>query len=160
MSPLFNVDFKFNTFALLTELDRHKDKIGSYIDKRYGEIDNFKILRCNDNLKVMKKECDRFLEYYGFKPEDGEPRYYILKAGTVLPMHTDKDTLCSVNHLLEGSAPIQFEDGVSIEYTTALLDISKPHGVDNSNQPDRLLFKISFFNHNFEEVKSKIMNRQ
>jgi len=159
MSPLFNVDFKFNTFALLTEFDRHKDSIGSYVDKRYGEIDNFKILRCNDNLTVMRKECERFLEHYGFKPKDGEPRYYILKANSVLPMHTDKDTMCSVNHLLEGTAPIRFENHGVYEYSTALLYISLPHMVDNSNLPDRLLFKISFFNHTFEQVKSQIINR-
>ena len=159
MSPIFNFDFKFNTFALLTELDRHKNTIGSYNDKRYGKIDNFKILRANDSLKMMQQECKRFLLHYGFKPSDGEARYYILKANSVLPMHTDMDTKCSVNHLLEGTAPIQFENHGVYEYSTALLDISLPHMVDNSNLPDRLLFKISFFNHTFEQVKSQIINR-
>lgn len=159
MTPLLNIDFKFNTFALLTELDRYKDKIGPYVDKRYGEIDNFKILRGSTDLKVMTKECERFLLHYGFDLKDGEPRYYILKADTVLPTHTDKDTLCSVNHLLDGAAPITFDGDAQYMYTTALVDISKPHGVDNRGQPDRLLFKISFFNHTFEEVYSKIVNR-
>lgn len=160
IQPLFNLDYKFNTFALLTELDRYKLSIGPYVDKRYGTIDNFKILRGDSSLRVMWNECEKFLDYYGFSRNDGEPRYYILKGNTTLPVHTDMDTKCSVNHLLEGTAPIHFPDIGDYEYSTALLDISKPHGVDNTNLPDRLLYKISFFNHTFEEVKSKIMNRQ
>lgn len=159
MSPIFNFDFKFNTFALLTELDRYKLSIGAYTDRRYGVIDNFKILRPNSSLHIMQQECEKFLEYYGFSQYDGEPRYYILQANTVLPVHTDMDTKCSVNHLLEGSAPITFPDIGTYEYSTALLDISKPHGVDNTNSADRYLYKISFFNHSFDEVKLKIMNR-
>ena len=157
MMPIINLDYKFNTFALLTELDRYKSSVGSYNDKRYGSVDNFKILR--GSFAVMSNECNKFLEYYGFSKEDGEPRYYILKANTILPIHTDMDTKCSVNHLLEGTAPIYFPDHGSFEYSTALLNISQPHGVDNTNLPDRLLFKISFFNHTFEEVASKIMDR-
>ena len=160
MSLVFNLNYKFNTFALLTELDRHKSTICPYIDKRYVQINDFKILRSNNICTVMDQECARFLKYYNFNPQDGEPRYYILKSNAVLPMHTDTDTLCSVNHLLEGKAPIQFENNITFNYTTALLDISKPHGVNNVGQPDRLLFKVSFFHHTFEEVKLKIMNKQ
>jgi hypothetical protein len=160
IQPLLKLDYKFNTFALLTELDRYKLSIGPYVDKRYGTIDNFKILRGDTSLRVMYHECEKFLDYYGFARTDGEPRYYILKGNTKLPVHTDMDTKCSINHLLEGTAPIHFPDIGDYEYSTALLDISKPHGVDNTNLPDRLLYKISFFNHTFEEVKSKIMNRQ
>ena len=159
MEPIFKLNYKFNTFALLTELDRYKVSIGPYVDKRYGTIDNFKILRGNASLRVMNKECKKFLEYYGFSKDDGEPRYYILKANSVLPEHIDMDTACSVNHLLEGTAPIHFTDHGDYEYSTALLDISQSHGVDNTNLPDRFLYKISFFNHTFEEVKLKIMNR-
>lgn len=160
MDPILNLNYKFNTFALLTELDKFKSVINPYYDKRYGLIDNFKILRQNDTLKVMKNECQKFLKYYGFNDDDGEARYYILNANSVLPMHCDKDTKCSINHLLEGTAPIEFDGIGKFQYSTALLNISLSHGVDNSNLPDRLLYKISFFNHTFEEVKSKIMNRQ
>ena len=159
MQPLFKLDYKFNTFALLTELDRYKLSIGPYVDKRYGQVDNFKILRGNASLRIAQQECEKFLDYYGFLHNDGEPRYYILQANSILPVHTDMDTKCSINHLLEGTAPIHFPDAGNYEYSTALLDISKPHGVDNTNSSDRLLYKISFFNYTFEEVKSKIMNR-
>lgn len=122
-------------------------------------MDNFKILRGNASLRIAQQECEKFLDYYGFLHNDGEPRYYILQANSILPVHTDVDTKCSINHLLEGTAPIHFPDAGNYEYSTALLDISKPHGVDNTNSSDRLLYKISFFNYTFEEVKSKIMNR-
>ena len=68
MSLVFNLNYKFNTFALLTELDRHKSTICPYIDKRYGQINDFKILRSNNICTVMDQECARFLKYYNFKP--------------------------------------------------------------------------------------------
>lgn len=159
MDPILHLSYKFNTFALLTELDRYKVSLSSYNDNRYGKVDNFKILRQKNYLNVMRHECNKFLEYYGFSKGDGEPRYYILQSNSILPTHVDADTKCSVNHLLEGSAPIEFLDHGKFEYSTALIDISKPHSVDNTNLPDRYLYKISFFNHNFNEVMSKIVNR-
>ena len=55
------------------------------------------------------------------------------------------------------SASVTYTNYGDFKYKTALLNTSEEHSVDNRNYSDRYIFKISFFNHSYEEVKEKII---
>lgn len=95
-----------------------------------------------------------FAELTGFEVVS---RFYLQKSGFKLPLHTDKGTECSINMLLgEGHDPIKFK-GHAEYYKTALLNVQELHGVDTTQ--DRYLFKVSFKNNTFEEVKSVLSSK-
>ena len=86
------------------------------------------------------------------------PRFYFLKKDTVIPEHIDDGTKCSINFLLNSKnpAPVTIE-GVEYYYKNCLLNTQKIHSVKNDTE-DRLLFKLSIFDDDFETVKEKIQN--
>ena len=79
------------------------------------------------------------------------PRFYILEAGTTLPMHVDRGTQCSFNIVVD-------EEG-EFYYNQALLNTQVMHGVFNTLD-DRVLYKLSVFNSTFEETKARYQDRQ
>lgn len=89
---------------------------------------------------------------------DIRPRFYILEAGTTLPMHVDRGTQCSFNIVVEGTSPITFEEG-EFYYKQALLNTQVMHGVFNTVD-DRVLYKLSVFDATYEETRSLYEEKQ
>lgn len=154
MSPIYRFIYPFNTYALLTELEYYQNEFKSYEDIRYDAYSNWKVLR-DSPLRVLTEQYYKFYNDIGL---EGKPRYYILDSNSVLPPHIDLNTECSINHLLSGNAaPITYTNHGNFKYTTALINTKEEHSVDNTNYSDRYLFKISFFDYTFKEVKEKLM---
>lgn len=86
------------------------------------------------------------------------PRFYILEAGTTLPMHVDRGTQCSFNIIADGTSPITFEEG-EFYYKQALLNTQVMHGVFNTID-DRVLYKLSVFDATFEETKRRYLDKE
>ena len=86
------------------------------------------------------------------------PRFYFLPKGVEIPEHVDNNTKCSINFLINSKnpAPVTVE-GVDYYYKACLLNTQKMHSVKN-NTEDRLLFKLSIFDDDFDTVKEKIIN--
>ena len=155
VDPIYKFEFPFKTYSLLTEMDKYQDKFKAYSDIRYNQTDDNWLILKNENFKVLTEECRKFLEQIDL---EGIPRYYILKANSILRPHVDYKTKCSINHLLStDSASVTYTNYGDFKYKTALLNTSEEHSVDNRNYSDRYIFKISFFNHSYEEVKEKII---
>ena len=91
---------------------------------------------------------------------DISSRFYLQKKGFNLPLHKDRGTFCSINMVLgDDYDPIRLEsDGVPTikYYKTALLNTQSLHGVNATK--DRYLFKMSFKDNSFEEVRDKLHN--
>tara|TARA_R110001592_G_scaffold88458_1_gene260515 strand:+ start:30 stop:542 length:513 start_codon:yes stop_codon:yes gene_type:complete len=113
-----------------------------------------------DVFKVSKVDLEEYpqtlMELFGIK---AKPRFFFLKANTVLPYHVDPDLTCGINFILSGKpAPVSFEQsGNTYEYKTALLNTSLPHGVWNGSE-DRILFKLSIVDEPYEVVYNNIMD--
>lgn len=85
----------------------------------------------------------------------GKPRFYWLKANSVLPEHVDNGTTCSINFVLsDNPAPVTFGDK-EYTYSMVLLNTSIPHSVTNGDT-ERLLFKISIMDESFEDLSKRI----
>lgn len=152
---LHEIDYAFNKDKLLLELERFKNKSNPYKDPRYPEVKNFKILNMPD-LKIAEQETRRFLDFYNI-PNNGSGRYYILDND--LPIHTDCNTTCSVNAILnKNKTPITI-NGIEYEYSTAILNTQLPHGVFN-NKTSRLLFKISFFDLHYNDLVKIVSDKK
>jgi|13_taG_2_1085334.scaffolds.fasta_scaffold08039_2 hypothetical protein len=150
---LFEFQYDFDTESLSNELLSHRDEFESYQDDRLNDsLNNWLILRENQNLPVLREECERFCWDFGLFKNQVKPRYYVLERDTILPKHIDHNTRCSINHILsDNPSQVTFDNG-SYSYQTAVLDTSKLHGVDNTGCDDRLLFKLSFFDISFERL--------
>jgi len=88
---------------------------------------------------------------------DFSPRYILHKSKTILTMHKDLGTECSINILIKSKnpAPIDFASGNTYFYKSALLNTQKEHGVKNLNE-DRLILKFSFKDTPFNKVKEEL----
>jgi len=152
MKPVFHINFDFDTDSLLEEANKQlKDK--STASHRGYEVmyDDWLFAPGGE---VANEECKRFLNHYDL--EEGDGRYHLLKADSYLIPHVDIDSTCGVNHVLSTDrAPVNY---MKEEYTykTALLDTTQKHGVVNLGYPDRIIYKICFRKHTYEEVIQKI----
>ena len=145
-------DFDFDRNHLLAFFNEHKQHGEPYQDKRFGRF-VWKSWRIVRDIEI--EYADFINKHFNI---DGSPRFYILDSGTILPMHIDQDTTCSLNFVLsENPAPIKFSSGNEYYYKTALLNTSIKHGVDKTSG-DRVLFKLSIKDEPFDVVKQKIIN--
>ena len=149
MNSIYKFDFELNEDILLLEYDRVKHLAEDYIDPR-GQVEDWKMIKCNFHYA-------KYLIKY-FMLGEVRPRFYFLKKDTVIPEHIDDGTKCSINFLLNSKnpAPVTIE-GVEYYYKNCLLNTQKIHSVKNDTE-DRLLFKLSIFDDDFETVKEKIQN--
>ena len=131
-----------------------------HIDMKGKVVDFYRKMNSRIEVKEMW-DCpyastiqNDFADLTGFEVSS---RFYLQKSGFRLPLHKDRGTYCSINMLLgEGHDPIKFKDRTEY-YKTALLNVQELHGVDATK--DRYLFKVSFKNNTFEEVKSVLSSK-
>lgn len=128
-----------------------------YNDDHHGTIEDWKVIRL-----PHFDYADEIMEDLGLKEfvKDYRPRFYILKANTILKKHVDFGTQCSLNFVLsDNTAPVIFEDIEKFYYKNSLFNTSLAHEVINGSE-DRILFKISIFDRTFEEIRDKIKLKQ
>jgi len=148
---LFTFDFKINKQYLVNVWNNKYSRIAEpYTDERYPgkEYKEWLIARADD---------DRYaLELMNLFDVEGKPRFYRLAPNVTLPMHTDLNTTCSINFIInDNNASVILEDKNQYYYQCGLLDTSRYHSVKN-NSSERLLFKISIFNETFDCIQKKI----
>ena len=113
------------------------------------------------HVKSMMEDEDSYGREFGLEmgsliqSNDIHVRYYIQFAGGDLGMHKDYGTKCGINILLsENSGPVVYEDGEHY-YTCALLNTQEDHAVP-AYEADRLLYKISVMDLEYEEVYERL----
>ena len=151
----------FPKVALMQEYEAIKDNEKDYSDSITPDgVPYWKVIRGDDMTSdFANKVANYFKQTYGIEGRvDG--RFYRLLANATLPYHTDRSTQCSVNMILSEGDPasVKFKvDGVEQEYNyqLALLNTQQEHSVENGPE-DRILFKISVFDEDFESVVAKI----
>ena len=150
---LKQIDFEFNSEKLLVEAESNQFEV--YKDDKHGSSQNWKILKGGKSaLPRAWEEATRFCNHFNL--ENGVPRYYILDSDSYLMPHIDYNTTCSVNHVLSvDAAPVTIE-GKDYFYKTALLNTAVIHGVNNKGKKERVLFKISFFDEDYDTISKKL----
>ena len=147
--------FDYNEDILLLEYEKMKHKEKVYEDER-GEVPFWKI--AHGHFDYAKK----LEETFNIK---SRPRFYNLEPNSHLPYHTDRETKCSINFILDSDnpAPVKFrhpwneELVYEYQYKCALLNTQVEHSVITGDT-SRLLFKLSIFDESFTSVKRKIKN--
>ena len=151
MNPVTEIDIPFDKEKLLNEANIVKSFAKGYTDDRYPgmELDKWLMLRhTNDYIKSLMRAIG----------VEGKPRFYWLEPNAVIPEHVDNGTLCAVNFVLtENPAPVNFS-GEKYTYKVGVLDTTKPHSVVNGPE-ERILFKISIVNEDYETVVNKLLAR-
>lgn len=151
---LVHLDVEFDKKLLLEQANEKKDWCKFEDPKTKHVFDDWHVKRIDSGYGMVVSEY--FKKEFGI--EDCRPRFFWTKAGFDLPFHKDRGTLCAVSFMLyEEKAPITFEDSV-VEYTNALLNVSKTHGVFDSKH-DRLQFKLSIFDKSFEELRDVLPSK-
>jgi len=147
MNPLTLINYPLDVTYLLALAETIKHKAEAYKDPRYTQaLDTWKILLHEDPYitKVME---DLNIQ--------ASPRFYWQEPYSVLPMHVDYYTKCSVNFVLtDDLAPITIED-TDYLYKQAVLDTTKQHGV-KTQEKERILLKLSISHSTYEDIVSDI----
>ena len=166
---LYQFNYEFDKELLLSEA-KMSDGYEPFIDPLTKKKINDGLIKHVDNKqkvidyytkgKVHIKDCDtpyaleiaeHFRQLTGFRCK---PRFYDQKADFELPFHKDRGTECSINFVLpDDPDPISFLDG-NVTYMVGLLNTQVEHAVFATKQ--RYLYKISFFDNTFNEVKDKL----
>lgn len=147
--------------SLMQEYENLKHNEKDYADSiTPGGVPYWKVIRGDDMTSdFANKVANYFKQTYGIEGRvDG--RFYRLLANATLPYHTDRSTQCSINMILSEGDPasVKFRrNGVEQEYNyrLALLNTQEEHSVENGPE-DRILFKISVFDEDYESVAAKI----
>ena len=150
-----NLDITYNPKALI--LEHKKTEYKPYSSGRNdGTFFDYAPTWLQGRVRNLDgyPEIKRITEYlsYSILSQNIKPRFYKQEANTEVPMHSDLNTKCCVNIVLsEFAAPIIFEDLGPIEYSCALLNITKRHMVP-AYPTERLLLKFSIFDVDYEEA--------
>lgn len=112
----------------------------------------------NNDIKI--EECERIFNIFTniFGAEGLEYYFLTQKEGTEVKHHIDAGVSCAINIIVSGKqTPIDFKDYGKENYKIALLNVRKSHGVPVQVGEDRVIFKIRFINHSYEEVRDKLI---
>jgi hypothetical protein len=134
-----------------------KADIQDYLEKEPFHI---KLAREKLNMYVKTKEADSsyaleiskyFNELTGMRCQ---PKFFIYLKGLKLPWHKDVKIECSINLILTDSPdPVRFKGKEEI-YTIGLLNTQTLHSVHTTK--DRYLFRLSFQENTWQEVKNAL----
>lgn len=150
-SPLLRLNYPLDKELLLADANQAREFAKSFNQPRFENQNR----KPQDYFKMSQWTSPYIEQIMLDLNVVGSPRFYFQDAFSELKMHTDINTLCSVNMVLsDDPAPITFEDGVQF-YEQALLNVQIPHAVVNGPNA-RILFKISIFNETFDQVAEKI----
>lgn len=148
MSPVTNLNYPLNKDRLLVIADDIKKDANPYTDSRYPgkQLDTWLILHHTDSY------IQEIINDFGV---NGSPRFYWQEPNSVLPMHVDNNTTCSINFVLTDTpSPVIVED-IAYTYEQAVLDTTKLHGVITGNE-ERIILKISIFDESYESIIARI----
>jgi len=151
MNPVTEINIPFDKEQLIKEANGVKILADGYTDNRYPGLKLDKWL----TLLHDSEYVEQLMKFLDVK---GRPRFYWLEPNAIIPEHVDNDTLCGINFVLsDNPAPVNFS-GKEYTYKVGVLDTTKMHSVVNG--PDeRVLFKISIFNEDYETVVNKLLAR-
>lgn len=158
MNSIHLLDLNIDIDRLLLEYEYMCNKEKTYSDHT-GSADYWKVIRHKDmTSEYCKKFAKNIKEKYNISGKV-DARFYRLLANQTLPWHIDRGTECSINIVLSDSAaPIMYKINDKIyeyEYTVALINTQLEHSVINGSE-DRILFKISIFDEDYNAVRKKI----
>lgn len=152
MEPLLHLNYELKRDLILKETEEAKKLAKYHTDNRYPlrVFTEWKVSMYNGKyIKKIMKDFDVI----------GTPRFYWLKPNATISTHIDNTTKCSLNFLLSENNTAIIINGKEYFYKNALLNTTQPHSVKNGNK-ERLLFKISIENENFENVANKIIKKK
>lgn len=168
--PVFEFNTRFSRTPLLNEYQRlrklhpaganYKYSAGSRAGQSENPVSvlwayNFMDIEEFQNGRVVAEIKDH-LKWLDI-PESPVFTFLAIRGGSTLGWHKD-DALCSINVLLtESEAMVEYEDG-AWKYSEALLDVSRKHRVVNTGE-ERVLFRLSFRRHGFEQLVSILGRR-
>lgn len=165
MQPVTQIPYNIETEKYLEDFwNNYEQESACLTDGRLrAPKPYFKIIR---NTDFLEEETRRWSEFF---QADARARYYWLKPNRQLWWHTDAETKCSINYVLngndsrvqfsktgedlEGPPPIEYNE---FEYRAAVLDVTKYHSVLNDSELPRILFKISIFDKSYEEIVNRL----
>lgn len=145
--PLLHLEYEIDKNLLLEQAKEAKKFSKPYTDSRYPglQLDDWHIGH------YTSPYIEKIILDFGIQ---GKARFYWLEPLAIIPEHVDNGTLCSLNFMLTGSAPITIK-GNDYSYESILLNTTVPHSVTN-NEQERIMLKISIFDETFEEVAERI----
>lgn len=167
MSPVTLIPYNINSDLYLNDFwNNFEQQSACLTDGRLTSPKKyFKIIR---NTEFLKQETARWSKYLC---ADARARYYWLKPNRQLWWHTDANTQCAINYVLnDNTAKVQFsitgedlngpvpDQYKEFEYKSAVLDVTKYHSVPNNCKEPRILFKVSIFNKSYEDIVSLLMS--
>jgi hypothetical protein len=149
-SPIIKTQYPFDRQSLKKLYQSVCHQVAGYGDTQHGIVNDWSIVKVDNDDYINQIKFD-------LKIPTAKPRFYILKAHSSLPEHVDLNTKCSINVILSETAvaPIIIE-GVKFSYSQCLLNTQRRHYVVNGPE-DRLLFKLSIFDQEFEDVYQNIL---
>ena len=102
--------------------------------------------------------ANKIISDLGLTEFDIKPRFYWLGANTRLSPHTDNNTCCSINYIINDDyAPIVV-DGQEFMYKSCLLNCQVTHMVP-AYPLERKLFKLSIFDKSYGDVLNTIKDK-
>ena len=148
---IFGFDFNFDKQKLLQQYEKNLQNSKNFNDD--GLPVSIPKLQLQEDF-----EFDYAQELMVFFGITGEAKYYTVKKDCDFDLHVDTLPQCSINVLVSDNPAPVFIGGKNYMYQNCVLNVKKPHGVF-TNDENRILFKISIFEHTFEEVKQKVHNK-
>lgn len=153
----FLLDFFRNDYENIPDYD-----IPEYMQKEQPQLGagetvvrGFKVDCHNYFDEELRPIGEAFCKHFGIT-NTFITHYLCIEPHTNVNWHIDGGNVaCALNFALEGEeCAIEFEDG-SHSYTLALLDVSKIHKVNNTTDKQRILFRLSFMDGTYEDIKRK-----
>lgn len=163
------IDVKYDKFPKDFLLDFFRNDYKNIVDYEVPDYMLEDQPHLPDVIKGFKVDCHNYFDEQlrpigdAFCKEFGITNKFVTHFLCVEPnytvgWHTDGgEVICALNLLLDGDpCPVEFEDGKH-SYQLALLDVQARHRIINDSDKQRILFRISFMDGTYEEVRDKCL---
>ena len=120
------------------------------------DLEQLILLKRENNLQFENKgdPVTKFV-YFDTSLKEYNMIYLYNNESDMISQHTDYLTQCSLNfNLGKNPSPVSV-NGNDVVYTCSLLNVQKPHSVQNGYD-ERILFKISIYSDTYESYLKKL----